>query len=384
MRRSAAWLAGIIVVLVMVFYLGGGWYFSGQIESGALDVRHDQEPTLNVVAVDGDRVTLEVRENAPEQPALDSDMTYGLAWDGGYGRLVGSAETTGGGVTRRFRVLEGRQPEVGDQARLNRDAYPGDDPALGVGEPLREVSYTSGDKKFPAWFVPGRGGTWVVLVHGGLGADREEPLRAMRVTTQLGMPSLDITYRNDLGAPQDPSGQYRYGRTEWRDLEGAVRYAVDHGAKEVVLVGFSMGGAITAAFLENSELASEVSRVVLDSPALDLRTMIEYGASQRSLPVIGTVPGSLVWTAEQISAVRDDVDWDAVDYLDDSEWLTVPALVFHGADDLRVPVSLSRRLAADHPETVTLEVVGGAGHVESWNADPAGYEQTLESFLKAS
>jgi pimeloyl-ACP methyl ester carboxylesterase len=273
---------------------------------------------------------------------------------------------------------------AGARARLDRDAFSGDDPAAAVGEPVRDVRYTSGGDTLPAWFVPGREDTWVVFVHGALGSDREEPLRAMRVTAGLGMPSLDITYRNDLGAPQDPSGRYQYGRTEWRDLEGAVQYAVDHEAERVVLMGFSMGGAVVAAFLERSELAPEVSGVVLDSPALDLRTMIEYGAAQRRLPLVGGLPRSLVWTAEQVAAVRDDVDWEAIDYVDDSDWLRVPGLVFHGDDDLKVPVALSRSLAADHPDTVTLDVVHGAGHVESWNADPAAYERTLRTFLEAT
>lgn len=372
------------MVLLVVFYVGGGWYFSGQIASGALDVRHADEFALDVVAVDPHRVTLEVRDGAPEQPALESAMTYGLAWEGGYGHVSGAAVPTAGGVTRQLRVLEGDQPEVGERARLDRDAFPGDDPTLSVGKPVREVRYTSGRRELPAWFVPGQGDTWVVFVHGGIGADREEPLRAMRVSARLAMPSLDITYRNDIGAPEDNSGRYQYGRTEWRDLEGAVRYAVDHGAKKVVLVGFSMGGAVTAAFLERSQLADTVSRVVLDAPALDLRTMVEYGAAQRRLPVIGHVPGSLVSTAEQLATLRYHVDWDAIDYVDDSSWLTVPTLVFHGDDDLKVPVSLSRSLAADHPDTVTLHVIEGAGHVESWNADPAGYERALRTFLQAA
>jgi uncharacterized protein len=385
MRRVVTWAVGLLVVLIVVFYVGGGWYFSGQIESGALDVRHSDPFPLAVVALAGDRVTLEVQKGAAKQPALNSDMTYGLAWDGGYGQVFGAPSArSGGGVTRRLRMLEGSKPRAGERARLDRDAFPGDDPTLSVGKPVRVVRYSAGGHTFPAWFARGHGHTWVVFVHGSLGADREEPLRAMRVTARLGMPSLDITYRNDLGAPQDPSGQYQYGRTEWRDLQGAVRYALSRGARHVVLVGYSMGGAVTAAFLENSKLASRVTRVVFDAPMLDLRTVIEYGASQRSLPVIGKLPASLTWSAEEITSLRDGVDWDATDYVDDTGWLKVPTLVFHGTDDLRVPLSLSRTLARDHPATVTLKVVKGAGHVESWNVDPRTYDNALARFLRAA
>jgi len=121
---------------------------------------------------------------------------------------------------------------------VDREVYaPDGDPSDALGTPVREVHYTSPAGNFGAWFVPGRGHTWVVFTHGGLGSDRSEALRAMRSTTDLHLPSLAIKYRNDKGVPADPSARYQYGRTEWRDLEGAVRYALAHGGGRVVLVG---------------------------------------------------------------------------------------------------------------------------------------------------
>ena len=79
--------------------------------------------------------------------------------------------------------------------------------------------------------------------------------------------------------------------------------AFAHGATRVFLAGQSMGGAVAAAFLEHSPLAAKVTRVLLNAPMLDLRTVVSYGASQRSLPVIGvSVPAPLTWTAEQIAS----------------------------------------------------------------------------------
>jgi hypothetical protein len=57
------------------------------------------------------------------------------------------------------------------------------------------------------------------------------------------MPALVISYRNDASAPADPSGLYRFGATEWRDLDSAVGHALAHGARHVVLFGLSMGGS---------------------------------------------------------------------------------------------------------------------------------------------
>jgi pimeloyl-ACP methyl ester carboxylesterase len=202
------------------------------------------------------------------------------------------------------------------------------------------------------------------------------------IVHQVGFPALSATYRNDRGVARDPSGYLRYGQTEWPDIEAAVRWSLAHGARRVVLVGQSMGGGIVAAFLEHSRLAPKVVRVVLDAPMLDLRSVVNYGASHRSLPVIGgSIPAPLVWTAEEIASARFGVAWPEAGYLANTSWLTVPALVTHGGDDPTVPISVSIRLKELQPALVTFERFPGAGHVESWNIDRARYTSLLESFL---
>jgi len=253
-------------------------------------------------------------------------------------------------------------------------------PKAALGRDVEDVTFSTELGQQQAWFVPGKKTTWAILVH-GKGEDRSEMLRMMRAPVRAGLPALDITYRNDADSPLDPSGRYQFGRSEWRDLAAAVVYATDHGAEHVVLIGSSMGGGIVASYLRQSPIHDQVAGVVLDSPMLDLGTVVGYGAEQEPMPVLGHVPGPLTWTAERIATLRYGVSWSAVDYLDDSRWLDVPTLVFHGTADKTVPVALSRRLAARHPGRVTLDVVPGAPHVGSWNADPVAYDATATRFL---
>jgi uncharacterized protein len=383
-KRKIIGLLAVLLLVVGLVYAAGGWYFSGRIDSGALAVRDPSNKAVKVVEATAHTVTLS--ESGGDIPALEADMTYGLVWDGGHGEVSGPpVRIAGSDVTRAFRVTAGKPPTPRQSVAVDRELYsPDEDPGDALGAPVREVHYTSPAGRFGAWFVPGRGDTWVIFTHGALGSDRSEALRAMRATVALHMPSLAIQYRNDDGAPADPSDRYQYGRTEWHDLEGAVRYALDHHAGRVVLVGYSMGGAITAAFLQHSPLAAKVAGVVLDSPMLDLSDTIDYAAEQLRFPVIGSPPRSLVWVAERIAGFRYDLDWDAVNYLDDPSWLRVPTLVFQGDKDLRTPVSSAEELLRSHPKLVTLMKVEGAGHVEAWNTSPQSYERELTAFLSRS
>ena len=132
---------------------------------------------------------------------------------------------------------------------------------------------------FPAWLTPGESDTWAILVH-GKGAERTECLRILPMFVERGHSTLTITYRNDEGAPRGPERlpPVRGGRV---DLEVAAEYALAAGANELILVGYSMGGAIALSFLYRSAVADRVSAVVLDSPALDFEALIDHGATRQ-------------------------------------------------------------------------------------------------------
>ncbi len=366
-----------VVLLAVVLFAGASWYFAGQIRSAALQVApYDPAPDLRIVGVGSGAVTLVPVGETPT--SLASDDVYGLSWPGGFGRLGHLESTRGREVTRDLDVLQGSPPSAGDLASFLRDAYPAASVGSLLGATVSTVDYGSPAGRFAAWYVPGRGTTWAVMVH-GRGATRSELLRLMSDTTALGLPSLDLTYRHD---PDNGGGLARFGQTEWRDLEAGVRYALDHGATQVVLAGTSMGGAIVASFLQHSSLADHTAAVVLDSAALDFDAVIRHGAAQRRLPVLGTpIPGVLVGAAERVAARRYDLDLDALDYLADPGWLTVPALVLQGTSDDTVPASVATRLARERPDQVQLHLVPGAEHVGSWNEDPDRYDGWVRDFL---
>lgn len=384
-RRSRPWrlLRGAVVgllVLAVVVFAGGSWFYAGEIRAGALASNPPAPLALQtqVLAV-GDRSITLARDRASPRE-LTAPGTFGLRWDDGYGRIGAILAAAPGRVERVFTNIQGTAPRAGERSAVDGYAWPAD-PSVAAGRPAREISYPSPLGPAPAWLVGGRRDTWVILVH-GYNAARSETLRALATVARQGYPALAIGYRNDPGAPDSADGLRRWGATEWRDLEAATRYALDQGAGGVVLAGFSMGGAVVTSFLLSSPLAPRVRGVVLDSPALDLGEVIDHGATDRELPVLGTpVPPALTVAAKGIAGLRYDLDWGQLDYVDRAGGLAAPMLVFHQTGDPTVPVAISEELAVARPDLVTLERFAGDGHVQSWNTDRARYERALRAFL---
>jgi alpha-beta hydrolase superfamily lysophospholipase len=339
------------------------WHFSSVL----LVPDHSDWPAeVEVESVSPHRVVLSRSDDAL-RPGV-----YGIEWRGG--RAIAGAVVRRGPdtVTRRLRGVNGYLVP-GKNVAIEPDVFAGD-PAQALGLPFSTVRIKGELGRMPAWLIPGRSQAWAIVVHGHNGSP-EEGLRLVPALHREGLPTLLMTYRDDLVAPASPDGYHHLGQTEWHDLDAAARYALDHGARRLVLIGYSMGGAIAAQFIEHSPLASRVAGLVLDAPALDWRAVVEFNATRMGLPSFAALP------VEWVTGARISVDWDSLDALAHSEDFHLPILLFHGSDDRLVPISTSEDFAAALPRWVTFFQVPGAGHTESWNADPALYEHRLETFL---
>ena len=177
-----------------------------------------------------------------------------------------------------------------------------------------------------------------------------------------------------------PTRYYQYGADEWEDVEAAATFALAAGAKDLVLVGQSMGGGIVASFLYNSTVAHRVKGAILDGPALNFDALVDYGATQRRILVL-PLPGALTGLAKFLATLRFGVDFDKLNYLKRAEELSAPILLFQGSEDLSVPKSLSAQFKDARPDLVEYHTFEGAVHVGSWNLDPERYKDALHSFL---
>lgn len=251
--------------------------------------------------------------------------------------------------------------------------------------PWEDIEYQTEFGPAPAWVVPAEepAERWVIQVH-GRAVNRREGLRAVPVFRAAGYTSMLISYRNDGEAPQSPDHRYALGDTEWRDVEAAIAYAIERGARRVVLMGWSMGGATVLQALTRSPLARAVDGVVLDSPVVDWVTALSYQAALNHLPpVVRSAVMTLLtrrW-AGPLTGQAAPIDLERLDLVSRAAELRVPILLLHSDDDGFVPVDASAALATARPDIVTFERFTVARHTKLWNYDRARWDAAIESWL---
>ena len=188
----------------------------------------------------GEYVDLQTRD-----PQATTPGRYSLWFNNQSGHAkIGDIISTPSGTHVRRRIVS---IDRGDLAHATHGSIGGNyfiDPTdAGVLATDVHVPLTAGPA--PAWLVEGdqHADTWAILIH-GRGATRLETLRGLKPLSELGLTVLSMSYRNDGEGPEVNNGRYGLGATEWHDVDAAIGYALRLGARDVVLVGWSMGGAI--------------------------------------------------------------------------------------------------------------------------------------------
>jgi alpha-beta hydrolase superfamily lysophospholipase len=167
-------------------------------------------------------------------------------------------------------------------------------------------------------------------------------------------------------------------------VEAAVLHALDAGAKDVVLFGWSMGGAIVLQQVSRSWTADRVRALVLDSPVIDWKDVLDHHAEIARLPRPISRLGLMMLADKALRRVvgtDGPVDLRRLDWVARASELKLPILLLHSDDDEFVPSGPSRRLAQARPDLVTFESFPHARHCREWNTDPQRWEREVARFL---
>lgn len=240
----------------------------------------------------------------------------------------------------------------------------------------------------PAWLAEGdqHADTWAILIH-GRGATRLETLRGLKPLSELGLTVLSMSYRNDGEGPEVNNGRYGLGATEWHDVDAAIGYALSQGARDVVLVGWSMGGAIALRTLELSRFRHRIRALALTGPAVDWFEILRYQAKINNIPYLsGRIGGWMLGQpiGKKLTGLTAPIDLNALNWVERAGNIKTPVLIQHSRDDGFVPFVSSERLAKKNPRYVTLVPFTRAGHVREWNVDPQKWETTLKDWMRAT
>ena len=161
-RKRLALIIGGLAVSLGVVVFGVAWYYSLQIEDGALRVKHDPlKYEVEVVELEEDRVKLKfpTEEDLRKQPE-----NMGIEWPDGYARVGETLNVDGAEALRKYTLLEGVLV-VGQQVRFSQYAFPGD-PDRAHGITFEEIQFASPLGDLAAWQIDGSGNTWVILSTG--------------------------------------------------------------------------------------------------------------------------------------------------------------------------------------------------------------------------
>lgn len=247
-----------------------------------------------------------------------------------------------------------------------------------VGLAYRSVTLrTSDGVDLAAWWVPGRNGAAVVLLHGA-GSTRTSTLSQAKVVAVHGYGVLLLDARGHGGSEGRGMEFGWYGD---RDVAAALDFLTrqpDVNADRLAVLGLSMGGeeAIGAAGVDPRVRVvvaeGATNRVAADRAFLDAYGV--RGGLQRGIDRVTYAVADLLSPAPEPPPLRTSVVAAQADG-------TPTPMFLITAGTIETERLAAERLQRAAPAAVEVWTVRGAGHTGGLRTDPAGWERRVVAFL---
>lgn len=368
-------LLKIIVGLVLLFvllYVAIGWYFSNKLFAVQNQkVEYDQ----TIVSRESNALVI-------SGSAYDVNGVMGIIKEGGVQAGI-TTKPANLEVPTKTSTRSLEKGNLSDFSANEKISLYGNiwnsNPKEALNINYENVIYKSEVGDMQAWFIPAANDPgskkWTIAVH-GVGASKTEMLRFIKPVVNTESNMLVISYRGDDDNPTSPDKRNHFGDSEWKDVESAVAYAKSKGAEEIQLYGTSLGGSLVQNYLRQSKDVSStnITRVILDSPALDWNEILGYRTTKMGFPKFLAKPGM------QMAKLRAGIDFNRATTKPGS--IKHKTLIIHNFDDTSVPQAASKRVAEAQPDLVEFVDFGSGGHIRAWNNDQRKYESIVQAFLQ--
>jgi alpha-beta hydrolase superfamily lysophospholipase len=256
------------------------------------------------------------------------------------------------------------------------------DPYRAVQLPYETVSFPSEYQGLPleGWYIPAAepSSRTIVFSH-GYGGNREEiwvPIYELaRIAHEAGYNSLMFDYGYVYHADRVVTG----GPQESGDLLGAVQFAKERGAEQVIIWGFSMGAGTA---LQAALRTDQIDAMILDSTfVLDPDTL--YHNLQ---PYVPNLPRELTLALlQRLYPLLNGTGIEAVPYEEvKAAVYPIPILMIHGTADERSPAESIASIAANQTAHAASDfwLVPDATHELVYRSDKEAYTQRVLKFLR--
>lgn len=295
-------------------------------------------------------------------------------------RLVGDViAESDGSVTRALISSQHESALPSSNERVMWTGYVFDSPA-DLDAPSREIDIETSGGTRRAWRIDGTSGSqWVIHVH-GIHSSRRAALRGVPAALAAGRTSLVVAYRGDLEDTRATGATF--GQHETDDVEAALAYAIEAGATDIALMGWSMGAAISINLARSSKFRDRISSLTLVGPALDWHVIVREATVKAGMPgalsslfmAALSMPGlaQAAGVERRMSRRKFRARLDGVG---------CPVLILHSPGDQDAPLAVSQRFAEQYPGQVQIEVTDAVPHGGERNGSPERFDARVAAFL---
>jgi fermentation-respiration switch protein FrsA (DUF1100 family) len=225
------------------------------------------------------------------------------------------------------------------------------------------------------WWIPAESAVGTIIQCHGNNGSMDADLPTAKLLHSAGFNVLMFNFR---AHGQSEGNTVTFGWFETLDLLGAIDYVVEtHGARQVGVMGFSMGAAVA---IRAAGFSQHIACIVADGATARLETTLVAWLKERHVPprLASWISHITLW----MGALRTGAPLHQIDA---SQWITqlrnCPVFFIHGAEDALVPLSEIKRLVANAPVSAQLWVASGCGHREALDRYRDQYTQHVVAWF---